>query len=108
MNAVQFMPQGGEVHCELNYLEKENLIEFFVLDTGPGIAKENIQKLFNPFFTTRHENVGLGLFVTKQIVHRYGGSVRVESRVGEGSLFLVHLPCDEPKVAKKEKEPLAV
>ena len=67
-----------------------------ISDTGPGIPEELVDKLFNPFFTTRAEAVGLGLFVTKQIVHRYGGSIRVASRVGEGSLFIIQLPYLEP------------
>lgn len=93
LNAVQSIGnQGGKIHCEVNFLEHEQLIEIMILDTGPGIAKDLLPKLFNPFFTTRQGGVGLGLFVTKQIIHRYGGSIRAESRVGEGSLFMIHLP----------------
>ena len=96
LNAVQSVGSQGKIHCEFNYKDKDQLLEILISDTGRGIPPEHIDKLFNPFFTTRHEAVGLGLFVTKQIVHRYGGSVRVESRVGEGSLFIVHLPYVEP------------
>ena len=96
LNAVQSVGSQGEIHCEMNYRSKDQIIGILISDTGRGIPADNIDKLFNPFFTTRSDAVGLGLFVTKQIVHRYGGSIRVESRVEEGSLFIVRLPCREP------------
>ena len=51
-----------------------------------------LDQIFDPFFKTRHEALGLGLFAAKQIVHRYGGSIRAESRMGEGVRFEIHLP----------------
>ncbi len=100
LNAVQSVgSKGGGIHVEVRYLAREGLIEIQVSDTGRGIEKEHIEKLFNPFFSTRHDALGLGLFVTKQIIHRYGGSIRVESRAGEGSLFIVcfpHTPTSGP------------
>ncbi len=90
LNAVQSIgARGGKIHVEIRYLNRERIIEIQVSDTGRGIEKENVEKLFNPFFTTRHDALGLGLFVTKQIIHRYGGSIRVESRAREGSLFII-------------------
>jgi signal transduction histidine kinase len=71
-------------------------------DTGKGIPAEHLDKVFNPFYTTRHEAVGLGLFVTKQIAHRYGGSIRVESQVGIGSMFILQLPYAAQAVQGKE------
>ncbi len=109
LNAVQSIgSQGGKIHCEVNFLEHEQLIEILVLDTGPGIAKDLLPKLFNPFFTTRQGGVGLGLFVTKQIIHRYGGSIRAESRVGEGSLFMIHLPGMTQPVKEPHEVPANV
>jgi len=95
LNAVQAIGSGGKVHVALGYQEKERVVEIQISDTGRGIEKDNVDKLFNPFFTTRHDGLGLGLFVAKQIVHRYDGSIRVESRAGEGSLFIVRLPYAE-------------
>lgn len=92
LNAVQSIGSQGKIHIEMNYLSKDEIIQIQVSDTGRGIDQDHIEKLFNPFFTTRHESTGLGLFVTRQIVHRYGGSIRVESRPGEGSLFTVQFP----------------
>lgn len=105
LNAVQSIGVEGKIHVEMNYFSADKLIELQVTDTGKGIEKEHVDKLFNPFFTTRNEALGLGLFVTKQIVHRYGGSIRVETRYQEGSLFTVHLPVSEkPETGTPEKK----
>lgn len=95
LNAVQSIRSQGEIHIDLKYHPADELIELQVLDTGRGIDQDHLEKVFNPFFTTRHEAVGLGLFVTKQIVHRYGGSIRLESRKDSGSLFIVRFPYME-------------
>ncbi|MBN1688664.1 MAG: hypothetical protein JW893_06150 [Candidatus Omnitrophica bacterium] len=92
LNAVQSIGSRGKIHCNLRYRSKEQVFEITIADSGPGISEENIDKLFNPFFTTRPDGVGLGLFVTRQIVHRYGGSIRVESQAGQGSVFIVQFP----------------
>jgi len=92
LNAVQSIGSRGQIRIEMHYVAKDEVIHIHISDTGRGIEAENIDKLFNPFFTTRGDGVGLGLFVTKQIVYRYGGSIRVESRPGEGSLFMIQLP----------------
>ena len=97
-NAVQSIaPGGGQIHIEMNQRPQDQIIEVLISDTGKGIAPEHIGNLFNPFFTTRTDAVGLGLFVTNQIVHRYGGSIRVESQLGQGSLFILELPYGDRK-----------
>ncbi|OGW82616.1 MAG: hypothetical protein A2Z83_05220 [Omnitrophica bacterium GWA2_52_8] len=100
LNAVQSVESGGMIRCEINYRISEQVIEVAISDTGKGIPAEAIDKLFDPFFTTRQDGVGLGLFVARQIVRRYGGCIRVESEVGKGSLFLVRLPYDQPRPEK--------
>lgn len=95
LNAVQSIGSQGRIHVEMSYQASDEIISIQISDTGPGIDQDHIDKLFNPFFTTRHDAVGLGLFVTKQIVHRYGGSIRVESQKGSGSLFSVRFPYSE-------------
>lgn len=95
LNAVQSVGSQGKIHCELNGRPQDQLIEISISDTGSGIPADALQKVFNPFFTTRPDAVGLGLFVTKQIVHRYGGSIRAQSRQGEGSLFVIQFPYME-------------
>jgi signal transduction histidine kinase len=63
-----------------------------VIDSGPGIAPQLQEKIFNPFFTTREEGTGLGLSVSYDIVRALGGSIEVDSIPGEGATFLVRLP----------------
>lgn len=94
LNAVEAVGAEGKIVVELKYRRDEELIEIVCADTGKGIPAEHLDKVFNPFFTTRHEAVGLGLFVTKQIVYRYGGSIRVESQAGMGSMFILQLPYE--------------
>jgi signal transduction histidine kinase len=66
-----------------------------VKDTGCGIPRENLHKLFNPFFTTKTTGTGLGLSVCHKIVESHGGFMRVESQVGAGSNFIFYLPLEE-------------
>lgn len=103
LNAVQAIGTEGEIRINLQYAPHERLVEIRIADTGKGIASENLDKVFNPFFTTRHSALGLGLFVTKQIVHHYGGAIRAESQEGEGSLFILRLPLSKLESA----EPIA-
>ena len=89
-NAIQAMPNGGQLAIRASKVEKVILIS--VQDTGAGIAKENIGKLFTPLFTTKAKGQGLGLPVCKRIAEAHGGEVTVESEEGKGSIFTVKLP----------------
>ena len=66
-----------------------------VTDTGCGIPEENMGKLFEPLFTTKPRGIGLGLATCKNLVEANGGTIDVESRVGQGSAFTVILPIQE-------------
>jgi two-component system NtrC family sensor kinase len=61
-------------------------------DTGVGIAPEALERIFDPFYTTKAKGTGLGLSISYDIVERHGGELRVESTVGQGSVFTVSLP----------------
>jgi PAS domain S-box-containing protein len=89
-NAVQSMPRGGEITVTTSKRGKTALIS--VEDTGEGISKENLTKLFKPFFTTKAKGQGLGLPVTKRIVEAHGGVIKVKSKVGVGTTFTIELP----------------
>lgn len=89
-NAYQAMPEGGNLTISAQ-AEKEK-VSLFITDTGCGISKENMEKIFEPLFTTRARGIGLGLAVSRNLVELNGGSVEVESEAGKGSTFTVALP----------------
>jgi len=61
-------------------------------DTGPGISAAELENVFNPFFTTKDKGTGLGLAITHKVITEHGGQIEVESALGHGSRFIVHLP----------------
>ena len=99
VNAAQAVGTQGRVSVETR--REGDHVTVRVSDTGCGIAPENLKRIFDPFFTTKPvgEGTGLGLSVTYGIVERHGGSINVESRVGEGTAFTVSIPIDARRVA---------
>jgi two-component system, NtrC family, sensor kinase len=83
------------------------MVQFAVIDTGCGIPEKNLQRIFDPFFTSKEvgKGTGLGLSVSHGIITAHGGSIVVDSRVGEGSTFRVYLPINPPPgVTEARKE----
>jgi signal transduction histidine kinase len=95
-NAVQSMPNGGELTITASQTEEKALISF--QDTGVGIAEEHKSKIFQPLFTTKAKGQGLGLAVCKRLIEANKGTIRFESKVGEGTTFMVTLPLQHDKV----------
>jgi two-component system NtrC family sensor kinase len=91
LNAIQAMPDGGKLTLRSSAVDGEVRID--VQDTGCGISKENLGKLFTPFFTTKAKGkgVGLGLAVVHGIIERHKGRIKVQSEVGKGTTFSVYL-----------------
>jgi len=91
LNAIQAMPDGGKL--TLRSLVADSELRIDVQDTGCGISKENLGKLFTPFFTTKEKDkgVGLGLAVAHGIIERHKGRIKVQSEVGKGTTFSVYL-----------------
>ncbi|MGB9803856.1 ATP-binding protein [Desulfofundulus sp.] len=89
LNAVQAMPRGGTLKIR-TYTDRDNVCIRFS-DTGPGIASEEISRIFDPFYTTRKDGTGLGLSISHQIVTSHGGSIDVTSSE-KGATFTVYLP----------------
>lgn len=81
---------------QIEHFKEENLSGEFCLieveDTGSGISKENLKKIFNPFFTTKINGTGLGLAISKKIVDEHDGIIKVESEENKGAIFRVYLP----------------
>ena len=92
INALHAMPNGGVLRVTLS--RAGGNLELLVADTGHGIAKPDLQKIFNPFFTTKEvgKGTGLGLTVVHGIVQEHGGSIEVESELGRGTSFTIILP----------------
>ncbi|MCX6826172.1 MAG: ATP-binding protein [candidate division Zixibacteria bacterium] len=92
VNAIQAMPKGGKLTLET--LAKDGQVVLIVRDTGTGMNKDVLKKIFTPFFTTKdvHEGTGLGLSVVHGIITSHGGSIKVESRIGAGARFEIQLP----------------
>jgi PAS domain S-box-containing protein len=89
-NAIQAMPDGGRLSVSTS--GKDDLVEVMVTDTGIGIPEENLDKVFEPLFTTKTKGVGLGLALSKALVERQCGTLEVDSEVGKGSTFTLTLP----------------
>jgi two-component system, NtrC family, sensor histidine kinase HydH len=90
LNAVQATAPGGAVTVKTRAAAKA--VEISVIDRGSGIDAKNLGAIFNPFFTTKAEGVGLGLAIVAKIVDEHGGKIAVESEPGKGSVFQVLLP----------------
>jgi PAS domain S-box-containing protein len=97
MNALQAMPNGGtlSISAERRKESGREWAAISVADTGYGIPEKDIRRIFEPFYTTRKDGSGLGLFVSYGIVQRHDGDITVESKVGEGSRFTVKLPAKD-------------
>jgi signal transduction histidine kinase len=91
LNAAQASAPGGVVTVKTQLLDDKE-VEIAVIDRGTGIEAKDLESIFNPFFTTKPDGVGLGLAICSKIVDEHGGHITVESSAGEGSVFHVILP----------------
>jgi signal transduction histidine kinase len=95
-NAADAMPDGGSLSMDSSFFPDKGLVEIKVTDTGRGIAREDLSKVFDPFFSTKMEGkgLGLGLSVVYAIIDRHKGNISAESRPGKGTVFTITLPVN--------------
>lgn len=106
LNAKHAMPEGGDVHIECANVEDitseanlnlpdQSFIKITVEDNGSGIAPKFLEKVFDPYFTTKQEGSGLGLAISHSIINKHNGHITVRSKMGEGTIFTIYLPAAE-------------
>jgi two-component system sensor histidine kinase HydH len=108
-NALQAMPDGGTLEILTTRRRRSRLgygqfAEVRFRDTGIGIPRDKLKKLFIPFYTTKQKGTGLGLAISHRIINQHGGTIEVRSTLGQGSTFSVFLPAAEPIPAGDVKD----
>ena len=95
LNAVDAMPEGGTIGVRAS--ASAGRVRLMVSDTGVGIPAEHLEKIYDPFFTTkpRGQGTGLGLSVSYGIIKEHAGTLTAESAPGEGSRFIISLPISD-------------
>ena len=105
VNAHQAITGSGVVTLT-THIAPDSMVAIIIRDTGCGIPQDTIDRIWDPFFTTKEvgKGVGLGLALTYNIVKRNGGEIHVESRLGEGSQFTVLLPAKGMQASENKPE----
>lgn len=95
-NAMDAMPDGGNITITSGYIEDDKAIQIAIKDTGAGIKKEDLKRIFDYFFTTKEpgKGTGLGLPICRQIVIDHGGTIDVQSEPGKGAIFIIKLAAN--------------
>lgn len=97
INAAEAMDGKGQLALTTRFDPAERFIEVKITDTGPGITRENLGRIFSPFFTTKDagHGVGLGLAISYGIIREHKGTILVESEAGKGTTFIIRMPVTE-------------
>ncbi len=93
INAMHAMPQGGEINVQIR--SSDNAVKIFFEDQGEGIPEDIVEKIWDPFFTTKSKGTGLGLGIVKNIIESHGGSVRISNRSVSGARVTVKIPVEQ-------------
>jgi PAS domain S-box-containing protein len=111
INAVQAMPQGGTIRLHARNaalearsglpLEAGRYVKISIQDEGLGIPQEHLAKVFDPYFTTKHQGSGLGLSMSYTTIHAHDGYIAVDSEMGEGTTFRIYMPASHEKLVEK-------
>lgn len=97
-NAKDATPADGKIEIIAKLDDGNRMVKIEVKDNGSGIAKESLERIFEPLYTTKTKGTGLGLSICKQIIEEHhGGRMEVDSEIGKGTCFILHLPLDNSK-----------
>ena len=107
-NALDAMPDGGSLILSAMTVDKTDKakarhLEIRVRDTGTGISAKSFEKIFDPFYTTKTDGMGLGLAISRNIVQQHGGDIDISSDPGQGTSFIVRLPVDSPSLSNSKE-----
>jgi len=115
INARQAMPDGGQLYISLENVDSKEstvlglyqgkYIKCTIRDEGPGIDQEHIDKVFEPFFSTKETGKGLGLAIVYSIIKKHGGNISVDSESGKGTTFTIYLPASESQQLQRTIDP---
>jgi signal transduction histidine kinase len=97
MNALEAIQGQGRVSIRTYKDEDNQGVVAEIEDTGMGIPQEHLERIFEPFFSTKAKGTGLGLAVNYGIIQKHGGQIRVSSQPGRGTTMTIRLPCDQAK-----------
>jgi PAS domain S-box-containing protein len=97
LNAIEAMPDGGMLATKTSYDAKLNSIQITISDTGTGMDKSLVSKIFQPFFTTKRKGSGLGLSITRRLIEQHGGHIDLESEPGKGTAFNIFLTANHKR-----------
>ena len=103
VNALEAMPQGGELVLTLEADPEE--LHIVIADTGSGISSKDLPYLWDPFFTTKADRVGMSLAITKRIISEHDGALEVESTPGQGTRIMICLPRTEEMDTTDHRQP---
>jgi two-component system, NtrC family, sensor histidine kinase HydH len=101
LNAIEAMEAGGgtlTVRCEQ---KRENQVHLSISDTGRGISADELNKIFDPYFTTKKKGTGLGLAIVHKIVEAHQASLKVTSVLGQGTTMILQIPCQTSETEKR-------
>jgi two-component system, NtrC family, sensor kinase len=98
-NALEAMPQGGEINISVQNLSPKNFESITIIDTGAGMTPDMIEKVCEPFFSTRQDEGlrGLGLAIVRDIIKVHGGTMEIKSAPGQGTSIILNLPVAKPE-----------
>ncbi|KPK78673.1 MAG: hypothetical protein AMJ89_00785 [candidate division Zixibacteria bacterium SM23_73] len=102
--AINTLPHPkGTITITTSYLEKQKTVEVKIKDTGPGMPKEVLEKIFEPHFTTKEGGHGFGLFTCERVIRNHNGKISVESTLAQGTAFTITLPVGKSDRSGKEE-----